>query len=136
MNFSISRPLFFKGKLYAASGKSLICFDPGKFLSLWTLDLPQRPGIQEDEFSSMPVAVNQKIVVSTRSGKVMVVDPVKGAIESTYDLETPEKFRQVHDGWIYAGSGDGKRISYNSGNKLLTGWPMWSMNAAHNLVVE
>ena len=90
-----------------------------------------------DEFSSMPVAVNQKIVVSTRSGKVLVVDPAKGMIETTYNLETPMKYQPIiHDGWIFAGSGEGKLISYNTHNPLLTGWPMWSMNAAHNPVVE
>ncbi|MCX6278015.1 MAG: PQQ-binding-like beta-propeller repeat protein [Bacteroidetes bacterium] len=137
MNFSTGRPLFFRGKLYAVSGNSLTCFDPGKHSSLWTIDLTKIPALQQDEFSSMPVAVNQKIMVSTRSGKVMVVDPVKGVVELTYDLETPVKFQPVvHDGWIYAGSGDGKLISYNTGNKSLTGWPMWSMNAAHNPVVE
>ena len=68
---------------------------------------------------------------------MLVVDPVKGVIEITYKLETPVKFQPVfHDGWIYAGSKEGKLISYNTGDPLLTGWPMWSLNAAHNPVVE
>jgi hypothetical protein len=46
------------------SGQLLICFDPGKHSSQWTFDLSKNPGMQNDEFSSMPVAVNQKIVVS------------------------------------------------------------------------
>jgi outer membrane protein assembly factor BamB len=47
------------------------------------------------------------------------------------------KFQPViSDGWIYAGSKEGKLISFNTGNPSLTGWPMWSMNATHNPVVE
>lgn len=137
MNFSLARPLYYRGKLYAVSGQSLICFDPVKHSTIWTFDLSKNPGMTEDEFSSMPVAVNQKIVVSTRSGKVLVVDPGKGVVETTYNLETPMKYQPIiHGGWIFAGSKEGKLISYNTGNPLLTGWPMWSMNAAHNPVVD
>jgi outer membrane protein assembly factor BamB len=137
MNFSIGRPLYFKGKLFSVAGKVLTCFDPVRFASLWSVDISKSAGMQEDEFASMPVAVKQKIVVSTRSGKVLVIDPVKGSIDVTYNLETPVKFQPViHDGWIFAGSKEGKLISYNTGNMLLTGWPMWSLNAAHNAVVE
>lgn len=93
--------------------------------------------MEAEEFAAMPAAVNQKIVASTRSGKVLVVDPVKGAIETVYDLETTMKYQAVvNDGWIYAGSKEGKLISYNTGNPAITGWPMWSLNAAHNPVVE
>lgn len=85
----------------------------------------------------MPQVVNQKIIASTRSGKIMVVDPVKGTDENTYNLEASVKFQPViHDGWIYAGSKEGKLISYNTRNRSLTGWPMWSLNAAHNPVVD
>ena len=137
MNYCSGRPLVFLGKLYAISGKSLVCFDAKQFTKLWTIDLSIRTGMMEDEFAAMPAAVNKKIVVSTLSGKVLVVDPLKGAIETTYDLETAVKFQPViNDGWIYAGSKEGKLISYNTGNPSLTGWPMWSMNAAHNPVVE
>lgn len=137
MNYCSGRPLVFLGKLYAVSGKSLVCFDAKQFTKLWTIDLSKRTGMMEDEFAAMPAAVNKKIVVSTLSGKVLVVDPLKGEIETTYDLESALKFQPViSDGWIYAGSKEGKLISYNTGNPLLTGWPMWSMNAAHNPVVE
>ncbi|GEM_PF-1423377 len=137
MNYSGGRPLFFRGKLYAVSGKSLICFDPGRFSSEWIIDLSKVAGMEEEEFVSMPVAVNQKIIASTRSGKVLVVDPRKGVIETIYDLEVPVTFQPViHAGWIYAGSKEGKLISYNTGNPALTGWPMWTLNATHNPVVE
>ena len=137
MNYSSGRPLAFLGRLYTVSGKSLVCFDAKQFTKLWTFDLAKITGMTEDEFASMPAAVNKKIVVSTLSGKVLVVDPLKGAIETTYDLESALKFQPViNDGWIYAGSKEGKLISYNTGNPSLTGWPMWSMNAAHNPVVE
>jgi outer membrane protein assembly factor BamB len=137
MNYSSGRPLAFLGRLYAVSGKSLVCFDPKQFTIVWTIDLAKRTGMTEDEFAAMPAAANKKIVVSTLSGKVLVVDPLNGIIETTYDLETALKFQPViNEGWIYAGSKEGKLISYNTGNPLLTGWPMWSMNAAHNPVVD
>ena len=118
--------------------KVLICFDPVRFASEWIIDLSKRPGMQEDEFTSMPVAaVNKKIMIATRSGKALVVNPEKGIIEKTYDLETPVKFQPViNDGWILTSSKEGKLISNNTGDKSLTGWPMWSFNAAHNVVVE
>ncbi len=137
MNYSFGRPLAFHNRLYAVIGKSLTCFDPGKLTSVWTLDLSLKTGMEMEEFAAMPSAANEKIVVSTRSGKVLVIDPAKGAIEKVYDLETAMKFQTViSDGWIYAGSAEGKLISYNTGDPSFTGWPMWSINAAHNPVIE
>ena len=137
MNYSGGRPLILRGNLFTVSGNSLICIDQLEFTKKWEIDLTSIPGMQEDAFATMPVAANQQIIATTRSGKVMVVDQAKGKLRATYDLESPVIFQPIiHSGWIYAASSEGKLISYNTGNPALTGWPMWSLNAAHNPVVE
>jgi len=137
MNYSGGRPLFFRGNLFAVSGTSLICIDPIELTKKWEVDLTSIPGMEEDAFSAMPLVANQQIIAATRSGKVLVVEPAKGQLRTTYDLESPVIFQPIiHSGWIYAASSEGKLISYNTGNPTLTGWPMWSLNAAHNPVVE
>ncbi|TSA24607.1 MAG: hypothetical protein D4R67_11520 [Bacteroidetes bacterium] len=137
MNYSGGRPLFYRDRLYAVSGTLLICLDPVRLSTEWSFDLSAIPGMEDEAFTTMPIAANQQIIAATRSGKALVIDPVKGTLKTSYDLEAPVTFQPVvHAGWIYAASSEGKLISYNTGNPALTGWPMCSMNAANNPVVE
>jgi outer membrane protein assembly factor BamB len=38
----------------------------------------------------------------------------------------------VEDGWVYVGTSDGKLVAIDTGDKSLTGWPMWGRDAARS----
>jgi hypothetical protein len=58
------------------------------------------------------------------------VDAEKGHVQNTYKVNAPLRSQPaVVDGWVYAGSEDGKLIAVDTGDQKLTGWSTWGGDA-------
>ncbi len=137
MNYNGSRILHYRGKNYNVMADKLYCSDPESGNVLWTKVLPGVAMSDDKPTEGMPIVVNGKLIVPTKSGKLQVYNPLNGNLEKEFDIgATPNNQAIVHDGWIYSGTVEGKLVSINTKDKNFTGWPMWGLNASHNPVVE
>jgi len=137
MNHTGSRIAHYKGKNYNVMNNCLICSDPTSGKILWKRCIESDVSEDTENLTSMPVLVNGYAIVSTQSGEIHIFEANYGDLVKKYSIGA-EMFSQpvVHNGWIYSGSNNGKVNSVNTGMKELTGWTMWSLNAAHNPVVK
>lgn len=83
--------------------------------------------------ASPPVVVNNWSIIGTVNGEIICFDNDTGKTEWSHKIEQPIRFQPaVMDGRIYAGTTGGRLVCVDTGNKELTGWPMWGGDASHN----
>lgn len=136
MNFNGSRPLWSNGMNYSVMGNEVIAYDPANGRVHWKEGLPIASADMKGNAGSAPIMVNNKLVIATRAGKVLVIEPKSGDVVDTYVVDG-ELWTQpvVDNGVIYAGTLNGEMICKRTGDSDLDGWNMWGGNASHNLVV-
>ena len=132
MNHNGSRPLAYKGKSYYMVGGNLYCNSLTDGHKLWSKKVETSVGVE-----LMPVIVAGMVIIADDKGKISLLSAEDGTVGSVY--QTGKKINSqpiVHNGWIYAGSNDGKIAAVNTGNTSLTGWEMWNKDAKHNMGAE
>jgi outer membrane protein assembly factor BamB len=133
MSYSGPQLSVYQDKFYTVLGGKLICFDPNKGNLLWSnyldVDAAYKP-----QAGSAPIFLKDKLILSTKKGKIKVLDPSNGKLIKEYSLNAePIAEPTVYDGWIYTGTKEGKVISINAKDKTLTGeWLQWNGNGSHN----
>lgn len=136
MNFCGSRVLHFKGKNYNVMGDKIFCTNPEDGTIIWSAELPDKPEDAKPA-ATMPIAAGEKIIITTRSGKIIAYDAVAGKQLSRWDTGYKTQTQAViNNGWIYSGTEEGKTISINTGDANLSGWNMFGYDGSHNTVVR
>jgi outer membrane protein assembly factor BamB len=80
-----------------------------------------------------PLYAGGSVIFATVAGQVVALDPQTGKVRKTYAVGSPVRSQPVvDDGWIYVGTEDGRLVAIDTGEKTLTGWPMWGGNAARS----
>jgi Ca-activated chloride channel homolog len=78
-----------------------------------------------------PLYAGGSVLFATVGGQVVALDPQTGKVRKTYAVGGPVRSQPVvEDGWIYVGTEDGRLVAIDTGDRALTGWPMWGGNAA------
>jgi outer membrane protein assembly factor BamB len=78
-----------------------------------------------------PLYAGGAVLVATTTGEIVALDPQTGKPRKTYPVGGQVRSQPVvADGWIYVGTEDGRLVAIDTGDKTLTGWPMWGGNAA------
>jgi len=78
-----------------------------------------------------PIAAGPSVLVATLGGEVLELAPGDGKVRARYPVGARVRAQPVAvDGWIYAGTEDGRLVAIDTGKPELTGWPMWGGNAA------
>jgi outer membrane protein assembly factor BamB len=96
---------------------------------LWSVKLDGDLG-QGGALAAPPAAAGSSLVVATLDGNILKVDAAGGKVQSRYPVGSPLRSQPaVVDGWVYAGSEDGKLIAVDTGDKGLTGWSTWGGDA-------
>jgi outer membrane protein assembly factor BamB len=73
-----------------------------------------------------PLLAGDEIVVATLAGDVIRLDARTGKVVATYHTDAQLRSQPVvSDGWIYAGTEDGRLIAIDTRDRTLTGWPTW-----------
>jgi len=135
MNYCGCQMTHYKGKNYNVMGNRLICSGPDNGSIIWSKEIPVKDN-KDKEIASMPVIVSDKLLISTTEGKIQIYDPQNGSLVNEYDTQKPLWMQlAVHNGIIYSSTTNGKMVSVNTGDKNMTGWPMWGKDASHNTVV-
>jgi outer membrane protein assembly factor BamB len=134
-----SKPIVADGKFYIAIGKTLECLTPETGKIVWKKALGEaakdgpRSGETVDAEFAPPAAVNGKLFLGTRAGRVMCVSAAKGDTLWTTDVGEPIVFQPaVANGRIYFGTAAGSLIAIETGDAKDDGWLMWGANAAHD----
>jgi outer membrane protein assembly factor BamB len=112
-------------------GDELIATDPEDGKRRWTRKLDGDLAQDGGALGAPPVAAGDRVVLATLHGKILEIDPANGKTEATWDVGGMLRSQPVvADGWIYVGTDDGRLVAIDTGNRRLTGWPMWGGNAA------
>ena len=83
--------------------------------------------------ASPPVVVNNWSIIGTVNGEIICFDNDTGRTEWSHKIEQSIRFQPaVMNGRIYVGTTGGRLVCVDTGNKELTGWPMWGGDAGHN----
>jgi len=90
---------------------------------LWSARLE---GVQAANVAEPLSYAGKSILLATSSGSVVRLEPESGSVSDTFQLsKSPLSSQPIAvDGWIYAGTQDGKLVGYDTGKVELTGWPM------------
>ena len=98
---------------------------------LWSFKLPGDLRKAGGFLGTAPLYAGRSVLVGTLEGKVMQLDPRSGKMQGSWTVKGRVRAQPVvHDGWIYVGTEDGRLVAIDTGNRGLTGWPMWGGNAA------
>ncbi len=136
MNHTGTRILHYKGKNYNVVAGKLFCTKPEDGSIIWSKAISNSAKFRDD-LVSMPVVVNNKIVVANPNGKIQIFDAASGNLVNQYltyaTLFTPPV---IYDGWIYCGTEEGRIIAINTRNSQFSGWQQFGKDAMHNPVVK
>ncbi|MFN3197744.1 MAG: PQQ-binding-like beta-propeller repeat protein [Bradymonadia bacterium] len=115
----------------SAMGDEVVCTDHASGKTLWRHSLKGDLAKEGGALAAPPIHVGGKLLVATLAGTIQVLDPQTGALVKSHRLGAPLRAQPVvADGWIYAGTADGRLVAVNTGDQTMTGWPMWGQNAA------
>ena len=139
--YSGNRPLLTQNALYCGLGGKLLRIGPTTGEIEWSVDLTPGeearldPAAEERQPLYQPttpvVMAADELIVATRSGKILRIDPEDGDILHTYDAGAPILSEPiVTSGYILAGTATGELIGINTGNPNLTGRHQLGNNAA------
>ena len=118
-------------------GDEILGTDSETGASLWKFKLSGNLKQAGGSLGTAPLAAGSSVVVATLAGDVLRMNPTSGKIEKRYKLGRQVRSQPVVvDGWIYVGTEDGRLIAINTGDKKLTGWPMWGGDAGHTGVAK
>jgi outer membrane protein assembly factor BamB len=144
-----SKPFFYRGRLYAAMGDTLVCVDPKTEKVLWKKafrppkDKKEKESPKDDELLdatiSPPALANGKVFLGTGYGDVVCLSADQGELLWKASLGQSESIAfqpAVAGGRVYVSTESGNLYSLETGDVKDDGWLMWGANAAHNGIVQ
>ncbi len=112
-------------------GDEVIATNPDDGKQMWSHKLDGDLTKEGGFLATSPLLAGGHLVVATLKGQVLELDPTTGKPVATFDVGGPVRAQPVvADGWIYVGTEDGRLVAIDTGDRTLTGWPMWGGNAA------
>jgi len=100
---------------------------------LWSVSLEGDLENVGGYLGSPPVAAGGRLFLATYGGEVLDIDPKDGHIAKRYQVGSALRFPPVVEkGRIYVGTQDGKVVCIDTGNRALSGWPMWGRDPGHS----
>jgi outer membrane protein assembly factor BamB len=96
----------------------------------WSMKLAGDMKREGGALAAAPAAAGGSLVVATLDGNILQLDADHGKVQHSYKVGAPLRSQPaVVDGWVYAGSEDGKLIAVDTGDAKLTGWSTWGGDA-------
>jgi Ca-activated chloride channel family protein len=115
----------------------LLCTSSETGEQIWTLPLEGNLEQAGGHLAAAPVAAGKWLFLATLDGKIHQIEPGTGRVHRSFDIEGAMRFSPVIDqGRIYATTQNGKAVCIDTGDRSLTGWPVWGRNAAHTNVYD
>jgi outer membrane protein assembly factor BamB len=130
-----SRIVSLPGKNVSTMGDEVVCADSGTGKKLWTVKIDGDAAKEGGSLASAPVAAGNSVLVGTVGGEILQIDADSGKVTHRWKVGSPVRAQPVvQDGWIYAGTADGRLTAIDTGDKTLTGWSQWGGDAARSSV--
>jgi outer membrane protein assembly factor BamB len=118
-------------------GDEILATDPKTGKQLWSVKLEGDLAREGGFLAAPPAAAGGQLVVATLRGEILQLDPKSGKVKARHKVGSPIRSQPaVAHGRIYIGTDDGKLVCIDTGDRKLTGWPMWGGNAAHTGVAQ
>jgi Ca-activated chloride channel family protein len=118
---------------YATMGDEVVSTDPETGEVRWSVRLDGDLHTAGGFLAAPPAKAGALLVVATLRGDVLLLDPETGAEVRRISIGAPIRSQPlVWEGWLYVGTEDGRLIGVDTGDKALTGWPMWGGDAARS----
>ncbi len=137
MNYTGSRTVNFRGMNYNVLYNRLVCSSPDNGSIVWSLDLSNEQTDFAQPVAQTPAIAGGKLILTTQSGKLMIINPANGTVQREFFFEEGLGKQVVcSNGRIFTGSQKGKMVCVDTKDKTLTGWNLWSFDAAHNMVIK
>lgn len=131
-SFQGSRILSYAGRNYNCMGDELLCTDPKTQKTEWRVKLKGDLKDAGGFLGAPPALAGEQLILATLDGRVLQVDPKTGAVLKEHQIKSPLRFQATAvDGRLYVGTQDGRLVCIDTGDKTVSGWPMWGGNAAH-----
>ena len=118
------RPLVAAHRLIEIVDDNVIAVDRRSGRHLWKHQLS---GEKAAPIAAPMLFAGESILLATAGGDVLRLSPDDGEVSTIYRLGGGALSAQpiVHDGWIYAGTHSGRLVGFDTGDRTLTGWPMF-----------
>lgn len=134
--FQGSRLLHWHQLTYNCMGDSIVCASATDGKELWSTTLKGDLEKSGGHLAAPPVMAGNRLFVTTLAGEIREIDPQHGETLMSWTVGSEVRFpATIDNGRIYVGCQDGKLVCIDTGDRDLTGWPMWGGNPAHNSVV-
>lgn len=118
---------------YSTMGDEVVCASAIDGKQVWSHELGGDLEAAGGFLATPPVVAGDRLVVATVSGQVLLLDRRGGREVRRWEVGAPVRSQPVvDDGWIYVGTDDGQLVALDSGDRGLTGWPMWGGGAGRN----
>jgi len=101
----------------------------------WHHALPGNSSQDGGHLGTAPILATGEVIVATLGGEVTRLDLNTGEVKATYKTGAPLRSQPIAwNGWIYAGTEDGRLIAINTKDANVTGWPTWGGDAGRTSV--
>jgi outer membrane protein assembly factor BamB len=112
-------------------GDEVVATDPVSGKEKWSRKLDGDVAKSGGALATTPAATENGLFVGTLAGEILQMDPKSGEVVKTWKIGSPIRSQPiVHQGWIYAGTEDGKLVAIDTKDKAHSGWTQWGGNAA------
>jgi outer membrane protein assembly factor BamB len=136
-SFHGSRILYWDGRLFNCMGDRVVCTVAETGETMWSHTVSGDLSKTGGHLAATPIAAGRFLFVATVEGSVIQLDRESGEICRTFKLDAALRFPPVlQDGRIYLGTQDGRVVCIDTGDRDLTGWPVWGGDPGHRNTVS
>jgi Ca-activated chloride channel homolog len=136
-SFQGSRTLNVRGRNFNTMGDELIGTDEKTGAVAWKVKLSGDAAADGGFMGAPPIAAGNRIVLAHFTGDITVYEQDTGRVVGQYRVRDQIRYQPVVDnGWLYVTTANGKLAAINTGDRTLTGWPMWGANAGRTNLAD
>ena len=129
--FQGSRVLPVGNRIVNTMGDEILATDAESGQKLWSFSLKGDLKREGGALGTSPLLAGNSVFVALLAGGIIRIDPKNGELRQTYPVSSRMRSQPVaNDGWLYAGTEDGKLVAIDTKDPTVDGWPMWGGNAA------
>jgi outer membrane protein assembly factor BamB len=124
--FQGSRVLVAGDQIFSTMGDEVVAVDAETGKVNWRHALTGDTRADGGHLGTAPIRVSGEVIVATLGGEVTRLDEKTGRVVALYKTGAPLRSQPVAmNGWIYAGTEDGRLIAIDTNDPAVTGWPTW-----------
>lgn len=130
--FTGSRVLHFNNHHYLTKGDHVVCLSAESGKEIWAHKVHGNLEKKGGYLACAPINAGGYIIVSTVSGKIVLLDPASGKVKKSWQTEHEFRSQPIAvNGWIYCASTSGRLAAINTEDPSISGWTALGANPQH-----